>query len=98
MKTLKTTLPLLLKKKGWTYDKLSKVTGIPRSTLHSWTSQNAVSLDQLKIVATALEVSLHFLAFGSPDPQEDSSDEILEKIFSGDIRVTLHKISKKQSK
>lgn len=93
---LKTTLPLLLKKKGWTYKKLSQVTGIPKSSLHSWTTQNAVSLDHLKAVATALEISVHHLAYGEPDPYEDISDEILHHLFSGDVRLTVQRIERRK--
>lgn len=94
MKNLKTTLPLLLKKRGWTYKKLSQATGISKSTLHSWTTQNAVSLDQLKIVATAMEVSVHSLAYGEPDPFEIDADELIEHLFTGDLRVSISKISR----
>ena len=94
---LKENLPALLKKKNWSYQKLSKVSGVPKSTVHGWvTGQTAVSLEQLKAVAECLEVSVHSLAYGSPDPFEDTSSEVLEKLFSGDIRVTLHRIEKKK--
>ncbi len=93
---LKKTLPSLLKKKGWTYEKLSKVTGIPRSTLHSWTTQNAVSLDQLKSVATALEVGVHTLVYGIPDPFEEISEDVLHDLFKGDVRVTIQRIERRK--
>lgn len=92
---LKNNLPALLKKKNWSYQKLAKMSGVPKSTIHGWVSgQTAVSLEQLKSVALCLEISVHALAFGTPDPFEDTSSEVLEKIFSGDIRVTLHRIER----
>ncbi len=93
--TLKQTLPLLLKQKKWSYQKLSEESGVPKSTLHSWvsTGQSAISLEQLKAVADSLQVGIHTLVWGLPDPHENST-EVLEQIFSGDIRVTLHRIKK----
>lgn len=72
--------------------RLAKEAGIPKATLHGWTAGKEPSLVQLKKVATALRIPLHTLAFGEPDPFEDVGEEILKEIFSGDVRVTLHRI------
>ena len=94
---LKENLPALLKKKNWSYQKLAAVSKVPKSTIHGWVSgQTAVSLEQLKAVAMCLEVSVHSLAYGSPDPFEDKTSEVLEKLYIGDIRVTLHRIERKK--
>jgi hypothetical protein len=38
------------------------------------------------------------LAFGEPDPHGEVSQEILHELFSGDIRVTVHRIQKGKEK
>ena len=74
---------------------LARRTGIRQSTLHGWcTSRKVQNIDDLKKVADELEVSIHMLLYGKPDPHETLGQEILKEIFSGDIRVTLHKIEK----
>ena len=90
-------LQFYLKKKGWTLSQLSKRTGINKSTLHAWTvDRDAIRLDYLKEVASALEVSVYQLAYGEPDPYEAAGTEVLEQIFSGDVRVTLHRIERRR--
>jgi hypothetical protein len=55
-------------------------------------------LNQLKQVASALEVSFHELCFGEPDPYEQKMDteEVLRELFTGDVRVTLHRIERQK--
>lgn len=90
---------VLCKKKGWTLSKLSKESGVPAQTLHGWTTgRKPVNLDQVKKVATILEVSIHHLIFGEPDPFEFAGEEILKELFTGDVRVTLQRIVRKPSK
>ena len=91
----------LCKEKNLSLSKLSRMADVPKPTLHGWmTGRKAMDLTQLKRVASALKISLHELAFGEPDPFEGTQDEILKEIFSGDVRVTLHRIekNKKQTK
>ncbi len=77
--------------------KLAKETGIAPATLHGWkTGRSATNFNDLKKVSMALGVPLHELIFGEPDPMESPAQEILEEIFSGDVRVTLHRISRKK--
>lgn len=79
--------------------KLSRITGVPRQTLHNWTlGRRSVNPEQLRVVAKALKVSTHYLLFGENDPFEGPGDEILREIFSGDVRVTLHKIERSRRK
>ncbi len=94
---LGTTLLSLCKKRNLSIAQLSRLCGVPTQTLHGWTTgKAAANLDQLKKVATALEISFHELAFGEADPFEASSGEILKEIFSGDVRVTLQRIERKK--
>jgi transcriptional regulator with XRE-family HTH domain len=91
------TILSLCKKRGLTLAKLSRDSGVPTQTLHGWTiGKAAANLDQLRKVASALEISFHELAFGEPDPFEHSGEEILKELFSGDVRVTLHRIERKR--
>lgn len=93
---LKSNLLQLSKKKGWSLARLARETGVPVQTLHGWTAgRKAVQLDQLKQVSIALEVSIHQLIFGEPDPFEQRGEEILKELFTGDVRVTLHRIERK---
>jgi len=94
---LDTTLLKLCKQRGWSLAKLARQSGIPTQTLHGWTTgRTAINMEHVKKVATVLQVSIHQLIFGEPDPFESSSDEILKEIFTGDIRVTLHRIERKR--
>ncbi|MBI3554660.1 MAG: helix-turn-helix transcriptional regulator [Deltaproteobacteria bacterium] len=92
---LKVILPALLRERGMTLSALAKKSGLNKSTLHGWTTgQVAINIDQLKKVATALEVSIHQLCFGEPDPNERLGEEVLKELFSGDLRVSIHKIER----
>jgi transcriptional regulator with XRE-family HTH domain len=94
---LASNLTQICKKQGRTVAQLARDAKIPIQTLHGWTTgRSSVKLDQLKKVAAILKVSIHELAFGEPDPNESKSEEILKEIFSGDVRVTLHRIEKKK--
>lgn len=95
---LGTNIKELCKKKKMTLKDLSRLAGIPNQTLHNWvTGRSMVNPEQLKKVANALEVSLHFLVFGENDPYEQPSQEVLKEIFSGDVRVTVHRIERKKT-
>jgi transcriptional regulator with XRE-family HTH domain len=83
------------KDRGWTLTKLSKQSGVPIATLHGWANgRSRPDLQQLKKVAQALEVSLHTLAFGTPDPYEMGGEEVLRELFTGDLRVSIQKIER----
>lgn len=87
------------KGKGWTLGQLAKTSGVPRATLHGWTTgRSALDLNQVKKVALALEVSLHELIFGEPDPYEVPTDELLKELFTGDVRVSIHRIERKRKR
>ena len=96
---LATTLINICKKRNLSLAQLSRLCGVPTQTLHGWTTgKAAANLDQIKKVATALEISFHELAFGEADPFESKSEEILKEIFSGDVRVTLHRIERAKNR
>lgn len=78
---------------------LAKKSGVPQPTLHGWSSGRSVgNIDDLKKVCDILQVSLHQLLYDEPDPYEIGHEEILKELFSGDLRVTVHKIEKKKNK
>jgi len=84
---------------GWNLSKLAKATGISKSTLSGISAgTGAIRLDHLRKIAEALEVSVHQLAYGEPDPFEAQSSEILHELFRGDVRVILQRIEKKGNK
>ncbi len=58
--------------------------------------RRSVDLSQLRKVALVLKVSFHELAFGEPDPLEFDSGVLLKELFTGDVRVTLHRIERKR--
>lgn len=94
MKTLKDNLHRILKRQNMSLTELAKKAKVPKSNLHSWTTGANPRLDQLKRVSDVLQVSLHELAFGAADPYEPTSEEILKELFTGDVRVTLHRIER----
>ena len=90
-------IKLLCKERGWSLARLARESHVPPQTIHNWvTGRKGVNATQLKKVATTLEVSIHQLMFGEPDPFESRSNEILKEIFSGDVRVTLHRIERRR--
>jgi DNA-binding Xre family transcriptional regulator len=88
----------LCRERGWTLARLSKESGVPQPSLHRWTttSGSTVNLAQLKKVCDALQISMHTLTWGTPDPHEIPTDEILKELFSGDIRLTVHRIERRK--
>ena len=96
---LKENLHALLEKRGWNLSKLAKASGLAKSTLSGISAgTGAIRLDHLQKIAKALEVSVHVLAYGEPDPFEIPSNEILHELFRGDVRVILQRIEKKREK
>lgn len=84
---------------GMSLAKLARAAGIPKSTLHDWTrGRKTLDLVQLKKVCDVLRVPLHVLAFGESDPHDIPSEEILRELFTGDVRVTIHRIERRRDK
>jgi lambda repressor-like predicted transcriptional regulator len=94
--SMKKVIERMLERKGLNLNQLSKLSGVPKSTIYSWGDQKAVNLDQFKAVANALEVSVYQLAYGESDPFEKISGEVLTELFSGDVRVTIQKIENRK--
>jgi transcriptional regulator with XRE-family HTH domain len=94
---LSETLNKYLKTKKLTVSQLAKKSGVPQSTIFGWVhhDRSVKNIDDLKKVCDVLEVALHQILYGEPDPYESSSEELLQEIFSGDVKVTLHRIIKK---
>lgn len=85
-----------MKAKGLTLTKLAERSGVPKPTLHGWTTgRRALDPECLRKVAGALETSVHELLFGIPDPYHRASHEILQELFRGDVRVTIHRIGQR---
>jgi len=94
---------ILLEQKGWSLATLARRSGVPKTTLHGWSNGRAVqNLEQLRRVSCALEVSVHYLAFGREDPfarraQEATqktktsiiTPEVLKQVFDGHVRVII---------
>ncbi|MCB9073746.1 MAG: helix-turn-helix transcriptional regulator [Bdellovibrionaceae bacterium] len=97
MNAIGKTLKAECQKRGITLTQLAKMAGVPKATLHAWTSGREPSLKQLKKVADALGLSFYKLAFGIHDPNEIQGEVLLKEIFSGDVRVTLHKIERRKN-
>lgn len=94
---LSSTLTSLCKKRGITLTELARRSGVPKQTLHNWTTgRRSINPDQIKRVAQVLETSVHYLLYGEQDPFESPAEEILREIFSGDVRVTLHRIERRR--
>ncbi len=87
----------LCKERGITVAKLARDCGVPAQTIHNWsTAKGAVNPEQVKCVSQYLGVSVHYLLYGEADPHEQPGQEILKEIFSGDVRVTLHRVERKR--
>lgn len=94
--SMKKVIERILVRKGLNLNQLSKLSGVPKSTIYSWGDQKAVNLGQFKAVANVLEVSVYQLAYGESDPFEKISGEVLTDLFSGDVRVTIQKIENRK--
>lgn len=82
-------LSLQLNKKGWTLSVLARKSGVPQATLHGWSTGRSVqSLDDLKKVCTVLEIGLHELIFGSPDPFENQVIN-LKDLLAGEFKIII---------
>jgi transcriptional regulator with XRE-family HTH domain len=81
--------------RGLSLSKLSRLSGVPKTTLHAWSrGRQTVNLAQLKKVSDTLEVSAHELIYGKPDAVEVATEAVLKEIFSGDVRVSVHRIER----
>lgn len=82
----------LCEDKNLTIAKLSRISGVKQPTLHGWTTGRTVhNLDDLKKVCNVLQVSVHFILFGTSDPHE-SHKETFEELLKGDFQITFKRI------
>lgn len=93
----------LMKERRLSQTQLAKEARIAASTLHGYlnpsiSKQAKIDVLIIKRIAEALSTDFHELLFGVPDPNSKTkiSEEILHKLFEGDLRVTIHKIDKKK--
>lgn len=98
---LKPNLNRLMTERKLTLAELSKKSGVARSSIHNWltaSNQTKINITHVQKVAAALKVPLHELLFSEPDPFErrDVPREVLKELFSGDLRVTIHKIERQR--
>lgn len=88
-------LSRIMKDRGLTLGKLSQMSGVSKPTLHGWTTgRRVLYIDQLKQVANVLKISIHELFYGEPDPFAGVPQDVLREIFSGDVRITIHRIER----
>jgi transcriptional regulator with XRE-family HTH domain len=85
------------KEKGITVTHLARLSGVKQPTLHGWTTGRSVkNIEDLKMVCSVLEIGIHELLFGASDPHGEKSP-IFEETLSGEIRITISQITKKES-
>lgn len=67
------------RKKGITLATLARKAGVPQATLHGWSTGRSVqNLDDLKKICSVLEISLHQILFGLPDPNEKGQGSFIK--------------------
>lgn len=88
-----------MKGRDVTLSQLSKLSGVSKPTIHGWIHGRKVrNFDHLKKIALILKISIHELLYGEPDPFESATREILRELFTGDVRVTIHRIERIKNK
>lgn len=96
---LKENLNRILAERRLSLAALSKLSGVPRSSLHNWTTataQQKINVRHVQQLCAALKIPIHELLFSEPDPYEkrEIGREVLKELFSGDLRVSIHKIER----
>lgn len=86
------TLEKIMKQERHTLASISKVTGVPKSTLSEWLNNRAPNPTQAVKVANHLGVSLHFLLFGKDDAQEPMQKILKEDFFKGTFEITIKRV------
>lgn len=90
----------LMKNKNFTFKKLSKETGVPESTLKTWSSGiEPKSLIPARKVARVLGISVEYLIFGNEENESLSLNDVLTKeLFSGWCKITIEVPSERNKK
>ena len=99
---LKENLKRIMTEKNITQTNLSKKSGVAKSTISGYlniTNKTSEKIDigQIKKIAEVLQTDFHNLLFGETDPYSTATlaKEVLHELFSGDVRLTVHKIERK---
>ena len=81
----------LMKAKKMTFKKLSHASGVPISTIKTWSAGvEPKSLSHARKVARALDVSVEYLVFGESSSQSSDIGNLLTtQLFSGWCKVTI---------
>lgn len=79
----------LMKSKKMTFKKLSHASGVPISTIKTWSAGvEPKSLSHARKVARALDVSVEYLVFGETSVRAPS-ELLTTQLFSGWCKVTI---------
>ncbi|MBK7845106.1 MAG: helix-turn-helix transcriptional regulator [Bdellovibrionales bacterium] len=80
-----------MKAKKMTFKKLSHASGVPISTIKTWSAGvEPKSLSHARKVARALDVSVEYLVFGESSSQSSDIGNLLTtQLFSGWCKVTI---------
>ncbi|OFZ10919.1 MAG: hypothetical protein A2Z20_03435 [Bdellovibrionales bacterium RBG_16_40_8] len=71
---------------------LAKRSSVPKATLHGWvTGRKALKLEQVRMVADALEVSFYWLIFGEQE-RTNFKTTVTRPLFKGIVKMSLEEI------
>jgi len=83
-------LKRLMTEKKLTFKQLSEMSGVPASTIKTWSSGiEPKSMTAARKVARALGVSVEYLVFGASDKQQTLAELMTTQLFSGWCKVTI---------
>ncbi len=87
-------LTLKMKERGLSLRELSKLSGVPATTIGEWLSNRPPRNPmQMKSVADALDLSLHKLLFGVEDTHDPLQKILVTDLFSGNFQVTVKRLN-----
>jgi transcriptional regulator with XRE-family HTH domain len=83
----------LLKERRMTFKEISRVTGVPATTIAEWANDRTPkNPEQIRQVAKFLGISVHYLLFGEEDSQDPIAKVFKEDIFSGTFEISIKRI------
>lgn len=86
-------LQQLLKERNMSMRELAKASGVPASNLTEWSANRSPKNPiQVKKVAEALGVTMHFLLFGEDDNQEPIQKILKENLFEGTFEISIKRV------
>ena len=90
---LKEQLEDLMVRHGINASTLSKISGVPKSTISDWLSgSNPKSIPQVKKVADHFGVSIDYLCFGESTNKNSDLEEYSDEINAGVFEVVLRRV------